>query len=290
MAQAQIGRATQKFAEVFELKGATLSLLSLVLRTTDMSVLEAALQARLGDTPEVFSHEPLLIDLSQLERPSLPATSAPQGQLSLDEEPSPTTELDLAPVLALLRQYRMQPVAVLGATPGELAQALTLGLAESPEPDTPAAARKDWAAPEAAAPAAVQATERVVEVVREVIREVPVPVEGSARTLIIDKPLRSGQQVYAKGGDLVVLALVNHGAEVIADGSIHVYAPLRGKAIAGAKGNTEARIFATCMEAELIAIAGTYRTTENPLPDTVLGKPAQIRLEGEKLVMEALTL
>ncbi|MBT9492064.1 MAG: septum site-determining protein MinC, partial [Paucibacter sp.] len=68
------------------------------------------------------------------------------------------------------------------------------------------------------------------------------------------------------------------------------YAPLRGKAIAGAKGNTEARIFATCMEAELIAIAGTYRTTENPLPETVFGKPAQIRLEGEKLIMEPLKL
>jgi septum site-determining protein MinC len=75
---------------------------------------------------------------------------------------------------------------------------------------------------------------------------------------------------------------------VIADGSIHVYAPLRGKAIAGARGNTEARIFAASMEAELIAIAGIYRTTENPLPDTVLGKPAQVRLEGEKLVMEPL--
>ena len=84
------------------------------------------------------------------------------------------------------------------------------------------------------------------------------------------------------------MALVNHGAEVIADGNIHVYAPLRGKAIAGARGNTEARIFAASLEAELIAIAGIYRTTENPLPPSVLGKPAQVRLDGEKLVMEPL--
>ena len=87
---------------------------------------------------------------------------------------------------------------------------------------------------------------------------------------------------------LVVLAAVNFGAEVIADGSIHVYAPLRGKAIAGARGNNEARIFSTCMEPELISIAGTYRTTDNPLPDTVIGKPAQIRLDGERLVFEPL--
>jgi len=108
-------------------------------------------------------------------------------------------------------------------------------------------------------------------------------------TMIIDKPLRSGQQVYARGGDLVVLAAVNFGAEVIADGSIHVYAPLRGKAIAGARGNTAARIFSTCMEPELISIAGTYRTTEHPLPAEVIGQPAQIRLEGERLVYEPLT-
>ena len=87
----------------------------------------------------------------------------------------------------------------------------------------------------------------------------------------------------------MVLAMVNAGAEIIADGHIHVYAPLRGKAIAGARGNTDARIFALSLEAELISIAGIYRTSENPLPANVLGKPTQVRLEGEKLVMDALT-
>ena len=93
-----------------------------------------------------------------------------------------------------------------------------------------------------------------------------------------------------QGGDLIVLAAVNHGAEVIADGSIHVYAPLRGKAIAGAKGNTEARIFSICMEPELLSIAGTYRTTDTPLPPDVTGKPAQIRLEGDRLVFDPISL
>jgi septum site-determining protein MinC len=86
----------------------------------------------------------------------------------------------------------------------------------------------------------------------------------------------------------VVLAMVSFGAEVIADGNIHVYAPLRGRAIAGARGNTEARIFTTCMEPQLVSIAGIYRTTEVAMPAEVLGKPAQVRLDGEKLLIEPL--
>ena len=84
--------------------------------------------------------------------------------------------------------------------------------------------------------------------------------------------------------------MVNPGAEIMADGHIHVYAPLRGKAIAGARGDESARIFTSCLEAELISIAGTYRTTENPLPDNVRGKPAQVRLDGERLVFEPISI
>ena len=106
--------------------------------------------------------------------------------------------------------------------------------------------------------------------------------------MVIDKPLRSGQQVYARGTDLVVLSVVSFGAEIIADGSIHVYAPLRGRAIAGARGNVHARIFSTCLEPQLISIAGIYRTTEVAMPPEVQGKAAQVRLVGESLVMEPL--
>ncbi len=123
--------------------------------------------------------------------------------------------------------------------------------------------------------------------VAPVIREVPGP-----GTMVIDKPIRSGQKVYARGGDLVLLAMVNQGAEVVADGNIHVYAPLRGKAMAGARGNGAARIFSLCLEPELISIAGVYRTSENPLPADVAGKPAQVRLSSEdgqdKLLIEPL--
>ncbi|HDR9845674.1 TPA: septum site-determining protein MinC, partial [Burkholderia multivorans] len=123
----------------------------------------------------------------------------------------------------------------------------------------------------------------------------PTPEPGAAsqpagvQTLVIDRPLRSGQQIYAKG-DLVVLAPVSHGAEIIAEGNIHIYAPLRGRALAGVHGNHDARIFCTCLEPELISIAGIYRTTENPLPADVLGKSVQIRLEEEKLMIEPLRL
>ena len=110
----------------------------------------------------------------------------------------------------------------------------------------------------------------------------------SAPTRVVDRPVRSGQRIYARGGDLVVLGLVSHGAEVIADGNIHVYGPLRGRAIAGASGDAQARIFAAAMEPELVAIAGTYRTTDKPLGKDVLGKPAQVRLRDDKLLVDPL--
>jgi septum site-determining protein MinC len=99
--------------------------------------------------------------------------------------------------------------------------------------------------------------------------------------------------VYARGRDLVVMAMVNPGAEVIADGHIHVYAPLRGKAMAGARGMTDARIFALAMAPELISIAGIYRTSEVALPESIHNRPAQVRLDagpdGDRLFIEALS-
>jgi septum site-determining protein MinC len=303
--------AAGKTPELFELKSASLSLLALVLKTADPAALDQELTAKLGETPDAFHHDPLLLDLSQLpaidaaETRSAPvadsvaeavvgaeeastAASEAQGQLSLDdaatESPAdtpsttPVARVDLAALLPLLRRHRLQPVGVVGANAAELAQAAGLGLAEAP--DEPVRAERE--------PRVQKVVQQVVkEVVVERQVEVAVPAQA-APTVYVDKPLRSGQQVYAKGADLVVLAAVNHGAEVIADGSIHVYAPLRGKAIAGARGNAQARIFAQQLEAELIAIAGIYRTSENPLPDNVRGKAAQVRLDGEKLLMEPL--
>lgn len=259
-------------AGTFELKSRRFSLLGLVLHSADMAEIAADWAERAGQGG--FEHEPVVIDLSNVPRaPVTQALGEGQAALALDG-PAP---VDLKAIVDLLRASQLQPVAVAGATADELALARELGLADAA--DEPALAP-------AAAP---------VETVREVVREItvekiiekPVPA-APAPTLIVDKPLRSGQRVYAKGGDLVVLAVVSHGAEVIADGSIHIYAPLRGKAIAGAVGDTSARIYVQSLEPELLAIAGIYRTAENPLPADVAGKPAQVYLQGEKLLLQPL--
>lgn len=269
------GRRSAARTGTFELKSRRFSLLGLVLHSADIAEIAADWAARAGAGG--FEHEPVVIDLSGLPRAAAPATAPPvegQAPLALDG-PAP---VDLRSIVELLRASQLQPVAVAGATAEELALALELGLADAA--DEPAAER--------AVPAPADTVREVVrEVIVEKIVERPA---ASAPTLIVDKPLRSGQRIYAKGGDLVVLALVNHGAEVIADGSVHVYAPLRGKAIAGARGDTSARIYAQSLEAELLSIAGIYRTTENPLPADVAGKPAQVLLDGEKLLMLPLAL
>jgi septum site-determining protein MinC len=110
----------------------------------------------------------------------------------------------------------------------------------------------------------------------------------SSTALVITKPLRSGQRVYARHTDLVVIGMVSQGAEVIADGNIHVYGPLRGKAMAGARGDTSARIFTTHLDAELLAVAGVYRVVEDRLDRNLHNQPALVRLNGDTLHIEAL--
>lgn len=238
----------------FDLKSASLPVVAVVLKTTDAAQFAVDLAERVADAPGFFDFDPVLIDLA-------PVREA--------EEP-----IDFAAIAGQLRQQRTLPVAVRGGSPAQMEAARAAGLAAAPDA-SPARAE---------APAPVEVVREVIREV-EVVREVPMPGPG---TVVVDKPLRSGQQVYARGADLVVMAVVSFGAEVIADGNIHVYAPLRGRAIAGARGNTEARIFSTCLEPQLVSIAGIYRTTETALPDNVAGKPAQVRLEGEKLIIEPL--
>ncbi len=107
------------------------------------------------------------------------------------------------------------------------------------------------------------------------------------RTRLVTQPVRSGQRVYAASGDLVVLAQVSSGAEVFADGNVHVYGTLRGRVLAGVKGDETARIFCQALDAELVSIAGQYRASED-LDDDLRGKPAQIYLEGQRLRIVAL--
>jgi septum site-determining protein MinC len=115
----------------------------------------------------------------------------------------------------------------------------------------------------------------------------PAPVSPNTPT-IIDTPVRGGQRIYARGTDLIVTAVVNSGAEIIADGNIHIYAPLRGRALAGASGNTAARIFTLGMEAELVSIAGIYRTFEHGYPALAAHTPVQIKLNGDKIDLSSI--
>ncbi|TFW35463.1 septum site-determining protein MinC, partial [Massilia horti] len=107
--------------------------------------------------------------------------------------------------------------------------------------------------------------------------------------MVVDTPVRAGQRIYARGSDLIITAVVNNGAEIIADGSIHVYAPLNGRALAGAAGDAGARIFALSMQPELVSIAGVYRMFEDGFPEELSRQPAQIRLVGDRIDISSLS-
>jgi septum site-determining protein MinC len=260
-------------SEAFVIKSASIDGLALVLKTTDVAVLRSELRMRFGDTP--LSATPLLFDVS-----------------AFDTE---VQDLRLEELIELARQYKLHPVAIVGARGALLDEAQRLGLADVSDSgyaakQPPAGKRGDagsMAAPSLPTPeqlAQIDTAQRqaIDEAVKAALSTRTVP------TMVVTKPLRSGQRVYAQGGDLIVCGVVSHGAEVLADGHIHVYGPLRGRAVAGARGNIGARIFTSCMEPDLYAIAGIYNTTDIPLARDIQGKPAQVRLEGERLIVEPL--
>lgn len=245
----------------FDLKSAQLSVLAVALRDTDIAVLSADLAQHLANDPDFFDSDPVLVDLQHVQA-----------------SPEP---IDFMQLIEVLRKHRTVPMAVRGGSPAQMQAAQAAGLVLTPD------------APPVRSPVQIREVEVIreipvevpVEVVREIKVEVPAP---PVNAMIVDKPLRSGQQVYARGTDLVVLAMVSFGAEVLADGNVHVYAPLRGRAVAGVSGNTNARIFCTCMEPQLLSIAGNFRNFETGVPQDVLGKPAQAWLDGDKLLIEPL--
>ena len=261
MSVSSAGHSAGQVPASFEIKSAQLPLVALLLKSNDGDVLASDVLRQFGpsgESPDFFDHDALVIDFSQLD---------PQQPI-----------FDLVPLLRILRSCSLVPVAARGASPQVMAAALAVGLVEAP-PDV----HRNRVA---AVPVIPESAPELVEAVLETVNEMP-----RLPTMVVDKPLRSGQKVYARGCDLVVLAMVNQGAEVVADGNIHVYATLRGKAMAGATGNIQARIFSLCMEPELISIAGVYRTSESPLPFDVQGKPAQVRLSNDgqdRLLFEAL--
>ncbi len=275
-----------------EFKGISHPSLRAVVHDASAEALHASIRHLLEDDPERFEWQPVVIDL---------------GRVGAD------APIDWPGLLSALRVLRLNPVAVAGASEAfrDEAARLQLGwLAPLPEPrqrvqPMPAAAAASQAvAPTAAAaapaalagpavptaPAATAATAATAAVAQGGSVSTPAraaapavaaaAVARSADTMIVDRPVRSGQRVYARGGDLVVIGSVSPGAEVIADGNIHIYGDLRGRAIAGARGRRDASIFTLDLRAELVAVCGVYRTfDEAPSPEHV-GRPVRIELDA----------
>lgn len=258
MSKKQAGKA-------LEAKIATVVAVTIILHTADLGQADQQLAQLTGGQQDYFDHELAVIELA------------------LDE--AGIASIDWAGLLALLRRWNLNPVAVRHA-PAALQPALRqlgLSLDEVSSRTTPAPATEPTQAAPAAAPA------RPAPAFAPATAAAPAPAPSRPACMIVDTPVRGGQRIYARDADLVVTAAVNAGAELIADGSIHVYAPLRGRALAGASGNTGARIFALSMEAELVSIAGIYRTFEDGQPKDMARKPAEVRLEGDRLEMRPIS-
>jgi septum site-determining protein MinC len=184
--------------------------------------------------------------------------------IDLKEVAGQGLEMEFPLLVGLMRGHGMIPVGVRGGTPELNAAAEAMELAVLS--DGPARRAEARAVP------AAQPTRAAT---------------AAAGTRMVTRPIRSGQRVYAAGGDLVVMAQVSSGAEVMADGHIHIYAPLRGRALAGVKGNLEARIFCQNLQAELVSVAGHYRISEN-IPPELRGRPVQVHMRERTLLIESL--
>lgn len=262
-----------------EVKGSVFTLTVLRLLSNELADIGNDLRQKIAMGPRFFAHAPVVLDFELLRSNKL--------------------QLDFVALVELLRDLSLVPVGVRHATPDQQEAAVAAGLAvvkggeirDVPTGPGPKDAKR---------PMPAETAERPVP--REPPHEPPrqptgqPPLESAAadeasgvsvRTKTIYRPIRSGQRVYAKDGDLIVLAPVNAGAEVVADGNIHIYGPLRGRALAGAHGDLEARIFCQSMSAELVAIAGCYQMLDESVPKELLGRPAQVRRDGDKLHFES---
>jgi len=266
----------ERSSSPFQLRGGAFTLLVLRLDDPKDPALFQALRDKVMQAPNFFRHAPVVIDLQNL------ADAPPFNMAELGRR---------------LRQHELVPIGVQNGTEEQNKAAVNAGWSIFPEGRT--ASLRDTAqapAAQAALPAAAPATAAPIVQVPAVPPaaepELPgAPEEakpaGGSPSRLISQPVRSGQQIYAAGGDLVVMASISPGAELLADGNIHVYGALRGRAIAGVSGDNGARIFCRSLEAEIVSIAGFWRVRED-LPETLIGKPAQIFLDGERIAIEPL--
>lgn len=210
----------------------------------------------------VLANDGELIAEQLIEKVSKVPDFFQQAPVIIDLKAVQDEENDIvADLIKLLREQGLIPVAVRSGNPQQNAIAISnnLGVLK-----------------------ATQSARLQQETITETNEEV-----SNSTAKIITQPVRSGQQIVAPDGDLVILSTVSHGAEILAHENIHVYGVLRGRALAGFNGNTTARIFCQNLDAELVSIAGQYQVNED-LPDNLRGKPAQIYLEDNILKIESL--
>ena len=289
----------------FELKGTMALLTVLRLQTVDLMQIERQLRAKLAQRPQMFHYAPVLLDLGQLEQP---------GSLAIAALVSLMRSFRLVPVGAINGPDSLAAAlagAGLGLLPsspsapkarGSETAAASTGddLVAERRPEAPAAAARVPAStiplsgPVAPSPVEPARTPPPAPAARPAAAVTPAPTPTPtpapmaalpraphAGPMVVTQPVRSGQVVYAKNNDLVVLAPVNAGAQVMADGHVHIYNTLRGRAIAGAQGLPGARIFVQKLEAELVAIADAYIMAEE-MPAKSRGQAVQVYLDGNE--------
>ena len=251
-------------SSAFDVKSTRFNALAFRLLTADTAALAAALRER-AEKYKAFGSLPLVLDAGSLKQARQP---------------------DWAALLPLFAEHGLRVVGLCHRDRAWAKTASQLGLAFIP----PDAGKADGGAEQSEAPQKTESDrpESVPSEHNAAPQQDAVPAL-SRPTVVVDAPVRTGQQVYAEKADLIVLGMVSEGAEVMADGNIHVYAPLRGRALAGESGNTAARIFAQSMQAELVSVAGIYRVFEQKLPPHLDKRPVLVELSGDgKLAVKAI--
>ncbi|UEM21887.1 septum site-determining protein MinC [Skermanella mucosa] len=258
-------RSTSQISErdaPFQLRGNSFTVMVLKLVAPDDPSFFPQLLSKIRQAPNFFRNAPVVLDLDDLEEGAGPA--------------------DFIDFVVTLRQNSLIPVGIQGGTPAQQAAAFEAGLTVMPTGRPSREPERDFQRP---APGRAP-TDPLPP--RNPMPQAETAPEFQKTTLIITEPVRSGRQIYAARGDLIVLGPVSAGAELLADGNIHVYSSLRGRALAGISGDTAARIFCHSLEAELVSIAGLYRVSED-LDASVFKKQVHIYLDDGYLRMDPLS-
>ncbi len=282
-----------------DFKSATLYAIRVVLQHADTEALLKALKKRMADAGTFFENEPVVIDAGAVDAvvdwvPLLKAFAehrlpvigvVAQGDNLVAAKACGLTAVDLSasPVRNASDTQTAASVAepMTASVPTPAAADRIAATANTLDPAKSASTAASVGVSTGAADAAALATTSGAMVAPSKTSNTDAP--AAAPTMVVRGPLRSGQRVYARQSDLIVMGVVSRGAEVIADGNIHVYGPLRGKAMAGARGDTAARIFTTALDAELVAVAGIYRVIDSKLPAELHQRPAVIQLQKDAL-------